>query len=77
MLMTGSFPPADEADKEESNDRLCIMAADIIAVHNTFIEAVYSAVQAQHLSRFLPDEPPRVYPSEVNESSCIVGKLRR
>ena len=75
--MTGSFPPAGEADKEESNDRLSIVAADIIAVHNTFIEAVYSSFQAQQLSHLLPDKPQRVYPSEVNESSCIVGKLRR
>ena len=63
--------------EEESNDRLYIVAADIIAAHNTFIEGVYSAVRAKQLSLFLPDEPQRVYPSEVNDSSCIVGKLRR
>ena len=76
MLMT-RFSPTDEANKEESNDRLYIVAADIIAAHNTFIEAVYSYVQAQQLSLFFLDEPQRVYPSEVNDSCCIVGKLRR
>ena len=75
--MTRSFFPTDEVDKEESNDRLYNVVADIIAAHNTFIEGVYSSVRAQHLSRFLPDEPQRVYPSEVNDSSCIVGKLKR
>ena len=64
-------------DKEESNDRLYIVAADIITAHNTFIEGVYSSVRAQHLSCFLPDAPQRVHPSEVNDSSCIVGKLKR
>ena len=71
------FVPTDEVDQEESNDRLHIMAADITAVHNTFIEDVYSSVRAQHLSRFLPDEAQTVYPSDVNDLSCIVGKLRR
>ena len=64
-------------DKEKSSDRLYIVAADIIDAHNTFIEGVYSAVRAKQLSVFLPDEPQRLYPSEVNDSSCIVGKLRR
>ena len=71
------FVTTDEVDQEESNDRLYIMAADIIAVHNTFIEEVYSSLQAQHLSHFLPDELQTAYPSDVNDSSCIVGKLRR
>ena len=75
--LSGDIFPTDETDKEESNDRLYNVAADIVAAHNTFIEEVYSSVQAQHLSRFLPDEAQTVYPSEVNDSSCIVGKLRR
>ena len=74
--MTGSFP-TDEVNQEESNDRLYIVAADIIAAHNTFIEEVYSSARAQHLSHFLPDEPQRAYPSDANDSSCIVGKFRR
>ena len=75
--MTWSFSPTDEVDQEETNDMLYIVASDIIAAHNTFIKEVYSSVRAQHLPHFLPDEPPRVYPSEVSDSSCIVGKLKR
>ena len=65
---------------EEGNDWLHTVAAGIIATHNNFIEGVYSSVRAQPsspLARFLPDEPEMVYPSEVNDSNCIVGKLRR
>ena len=71
--------PLDAADEEEGNDWLYAMAADIITAHNAFIEGVYSAVQAQRqspLARFLPDEPSKVYPSEVSTSNCIVGKFR-
>ena len=71
------FFPTDKVDQEESNDRLYNVAADIIAAHNTFIEEVYCSARAQHLSHFLPDEPQRVYPSEVSDLSCIVGKLKR
>ena len=56
------------------------MVEDIVAVHNAFIEDVYTSVQAQQsspLARLLPDEPAKVHPSEVNDSTCIVGRLRR
>ena len=52
--------------------------ADIIAAHNAFIEGVYSSVQAQRqapLGHLLPDELAKLYPSEVNDSSCTVGSL--
>ena len=68
------------ADEEEGNDWLYTVAAGIIASHNAFIEGVYSAIQARHqasLARLLPDEPSKVYPSEFNDSNCIVGKFRR
>ena len=70
----------DVFDEEEGNDWLYTVAAGIMAVHNAFIEGVYSAVQAQQqapLARVLPDEPAKVYPSEVNNSNCIVGNFRR
>ena len=79
-LITGITPFSDVADEEEGNDWLYTVVADIIAAHNAFIEGVYSSVQAQRqapLARLLPDEPAKVYPSEVNDSSCIVGKFRR
>ena len=56
------------------------MAAGIIAAHNAFIKGLYSTVQAQQqssLACLLPDEPAKVYPSEVNDSHSIVGKFRR
>ena len=56
------------------------MVEDIVAVHNAFINDVYTSVQAQQsssLTRLLPDEPAKVYLSEVNDSTCIVGRLRR
>jgi len=56
------------------------VATDIITAHNSFIEGVYYFVQAHQqspLSRFYPDELARVYPTEVNESNYIVGKLKR
>ena len=72
--------PLDAADEEEGNDWLYAVAADIIAAHNAFIEGAYSAIQAQQqspLARLLPDEPSKVYPSEVNKSNCSVGKFRK
>ena len=80
MLITGISPFSYVADKEEGNDWLYTVVADIIAAHNAFIEEVYRSAQAQRqasLSRLLPDEPAKVYPSEVNDSSCIVGKFKR
>ena len=74
------WSPSDVADEEEGNDCLYTMAAGIIASHNAVIEGLYSSVQAQQqssLARFLPDEPAKVYPSEVNESHFIVGKFVR
>lgn len=68
------------ADEEEGNDWLYTVVADIITAHNSFIEGVYFSVQAQQqssLARLLPDEPAKVYPSEVNDLNCIVGKFRR
>lgn len=83
MLLTGSSTNdmflSDTGD-EEGNDCLYLMAADIIAVHNAFIEEVYSFVQGQQpspLAHFLPDEPAMVYPSEFSDLNCIVGKFRR
>ena len=67
-------------EEEEGNDWLYTVVADIIAAHNAFIEGVYSSVQAQRqapLARLLPDEPAKVYPSEVDCSNCIVGKFER
>ena len=80
MLITGVTPFSDVADEEEGNDWLYTVMADIIAAHNAFIEEVYRSVQTQQqasLARLLPDELAKVYPSEVNNSSCIVGKFRR
>lgn len=71
---------SDVADEEEGNDWLYTVAAGIIAAHNSFIEGVYSAVQAQSqapLARLLPDESSTVYPSEVNNSNSIVGNFGR
>ena len=56
------------------------MAADIIDAHNTFVQGFYSFVQTHQrapLARLLPDELANIYPSEVIDSNCIVGNVRR
>ena len=76
--MIGWCPP-HVADGEEGNDWLHTVMEDIIATHNAIIEDIYSSVQAEghpSLACFLPDEPAKVYLSEVTYSHCIVGKLR-
>ena len=68
---------SDSADEEEGNDCLYTMAAGIIAAHNAFIEGAYSSVQAKQHGRLLPNEPSKVYPSEVKDFNCIVGHISR
>ena len=58
------------------------MAKHIITAHNAFIEGVYSTAKVQQqpfpLTRFLPEEPAKVYTSELNDNSnCIVGNSER
>ena len=71
------WSPSDSADEEEGNDCLYTMAAGIIAAHNAIIEGVYTSVQAKQHAHLLPDEPAKVYPSEVKDFNCIVGQFSR
>ena len=71
---------SDAADEEEESDWLYTVAADIIDAHNTFVQGFYSFVQTHQrapLARLLPDELANIYPSEVIDSNCIVGNVRR
>ena len=79
MHITISLSP-DVTEEEQGNDWLYTVIADIVSAHNTFIEGLYSIVSSQEqapIARLLPDEPPKVYPTEVNENHCIVGKFKR
>lgn len=67
-------------EEEEGNDWLYTVIADIVQAHNSFLDGLYSSVQAQQqasLARLLADEPTKVYPTEVNECNCLVGRFRR
>lgn len=70
----------DVTDEEQGNDWLYTVIADIVAAHNAFIESLYAIVSSQEqcpLARLLPDEPTRVYTTEVNDNHCIVGQFKR
>lgn len=79
-IMKGKNLSIPDVTDEEGSDCLYTVAADIIDAHNTFVQGIFSSVQAlqhPHLACLLPDELANIYPSEVNDSNCIVGKLRR
>ena len=66
----------DLEEEGQGNDWLYVVMADIIANHNQTIENLYSALQTHPLARLLPDEPPKVHPTEVSSSTAIVGQFQ-
>ena len=67
---------SDVEEEEQGNDWLYLVIADIIANHNHTIEGLYSILQGQghsRLSRLLPEEPAKILPTEVTQSSAIVS----
>ena len=66
-------------EKEQGNDWLFMVIEDIVTAHNAFIEGVYAMVSSQQqcpLARLLPEEPVKIYPTEVNENHSIVGRFK-
>ena len=53
-----------------------MVIADIITNHNQTIENLYSSIQTNPLARLLPDEPPKVHPTEVSPTTAIVGHFQ-
>ena len=53
-----------------------MVIADIIANHNQTIQNLYSSIQTHPLARLLPDEPPKVHPTEVSATTAIVGHFQ-
>ncbi len=69
---------ADVEEEEQGNDWLYVVIADIIANHNHTIENLYSMVQANahsSLARLLPEEPAKIFPTEVAVSNAIVSNF--
>lgn len=70
----------DVEEEEQGNDWLFTVIDDIVSTHNLIIETVYSFVstnQFNALGRLLPDEPAKMYPSEIDENNCLVGEFSR
>lgn len=71
---------SDVEEEEQGNDWLFTVIADIVETHNLAIENLYNIVHSQkqlHLTRLLPEQPPKVLPTEVTEKNCIVGSFTR
>ena len=70
----------DVEEEEQGNDWLFTVIDDIVSTHNLIIETVYSFVSTKQnnaLGRLLPDEPAKMYPSEIDENNCLVGEFSR
>ena len=70
----------DVEEEEQGNDWLFTMINNIVSIHNLIIEKVYSYISRNKLntlSRLLPDEPTKMYPSEIDENNCLVGEFSR
>ena len=70
-----SLVPADVEEEGQGNDWLYVVMADIVLNHNQTIESLYCCNQTLPLARLLPDEPPKIHPTEVNASNAIVTQF--
>ena len=69
------LPPVDVEEEGQGNDWLYVVMTDIVSNHNQTIENLYSSIQTHPLARLLPDEPPKIYPTEVNANTAIVSQF--
>ena len=72
--------PTDVEEEEQGNDWLFTVIDDIVSAHNLVIESLYSFVAVKKLdmlARLFPDEPAKMYPSEMDDTNCLVGEFSR
>ena len=65
-------------EEEQGNDWLFTVIDDIVSAHNLVIESLYSfvATKKMDMARLFPDEPAKMYPSEMDETNCLVGEFK-